>query len=213
MRRADWQITVVCLSFGERGESAKLWREPGMTLEKVKSVRKEEAVKAAEILGARTIFMDAGDYPMRLSENALNELVQIYRDLQPEFVLTHSLQDPYNFDHPLASHFAQEARIVAQAHGHEPGRKILGAPPVFPIRAAPAGTMRMEAASDSGHHAGVGKEILGVPSDGGAGTSLGILRASCAAAWRAGRAELESQDEVWMKRISAYFRKLREVLE
>jgi 4-oxalomesaconate hydratase len=40
-----WQVTVVCLSFGERGESAKLWREPGMTLEKVKSVRKEEAEK------------------------------------------------------------------------------------------------------------------------------------------------------------------------
>ena len=43
--------------------------------------------------------------------------------MQPEFVLTHSLQDPYNFDHPLAAHFAQEARIVAQAHGHEPGRR------------------------------------------------------------------------------------------
>jgi 4-oxalomesaconate hydratase len=57
--------------------------------------------------------------------------VNIYRELQPEFVLTHSLHDPYNFDHPLASHFAQEARIVAQAHGHDPGRKILGAPPVF----------------------------------------------------------------------------------
>ena len=126
-----WQVTVVCLSFGERGESAKLWREPGMTLEKVKSARKEEAEKAAEVLGARTIFMDAGDYPMRLSENALNELVRVYRELHPEFVLTHSLQDPYNFDHPLASHFAQEARIVAQAHGHEPGQKILGAPPVF----------------------------------------------------------------------------------
>jgi 4-oxalomesaconate hydratase len=126
-----WQITVVCLSFGERGESAKLWREPGMTLEKVKSARKDEAIRAAEILGAQTIFMDAGDYPMRLTDAALNELVQIYRDVRPELVLTHSLQDPYNFDHPLAAHFAQEARIVAQAHGHDPGREVLGAPPVF----------------------------------------------------------------------------------
>jgi 4-oxalomesaconate hydratase len=102
-----------------------------MTLEKVKSARKEEAVRAAEILGAQAKFLDAGDYPMRLGESALNELVGIYRELQPEFVLTHSLQDPYNFDHPLAGHVAQEARIVAQAHGHEPGGKILGAPPVF----------------------------------------------------------------------------------
>ena len=32
-------VTVVCLSYGERGESAKLWRQPGMTLERVKSAR------------------------------------------------------------------------------------------------------------------------------------------------------------------------------
>ena len=51
-----WEVTVVCLSFGERGESAKLWREPGMTMEKVKSNRKEEATRAAEILGARRSF-------------------------------------------------------------------------------------------------------------------------------------------------------------
>jgi 4-oxalomesaconate hydratase len=46
-------------------------------------------------------------------------------------VLSHSLEDPYNFDHPLASHVAQEARIIAQAHGHNPGETVLGAPPVF----------------------------------------------------------------------------------
>jgi short-subunit dehydrogenase len=27
-----YDVTVVCLSFGERGESAKLWKQPGMTL-------------------------------------------------------------------------------------------------------------------------------------------------------------------------------------
>ncbi|HYA63479.1 MAG TPA: PIG-L family deacetylase, partial [Candidatus Sulfotelmatobacter sp.] len=51
-----WNVTVVCLSFGERGESAKLWREPGITMEKVKTNRKEEATRAAEILGAKVIF-------------------------------------------------------------------------------------------------------------------------------------------------------------
>jgi len=126
-----WKVTIVCLSFGERGESAKLWREAGMTLEKVKSARKQEAEQAAEILGAKAVFFDLGDYPLRAGEDALFSLAKIYRETQPEFILTHSLKDPYNFDHPLASRFAQEARIVAQAHGHEPGAKILGAPPVF----------------------------------------------------------------------------------
>jgi len=126
-----WEVSVVCLSFGERGESAKLWREPGMTIEKVKANRKEEATRAAEILGAKVIFFDLGDYPMRIPDGILCELAALYRKIRPEFVLTHSLKDPYNFDHPLVSHAAQEARIVAQAHGHEPGTAVIGAPPVF----------------------------------------------------------------------------------
>ena len=34
-----YHMRVVCLSYGERGESAKLWKEPGMTLERVKAAR------------------------------------------------------------------------------------------------------------------------------------------------------------------------------
>jgi len=126
-----WKVKIVCLSFGEKGESAKLWRESGMTLERVKSLRREEALKAAAVLGGEMEFFDCGDYPMNFTPAHLEWLVDIYRSLQPEFVLTHSLEDPYNFDHPLAAHVAQEARIVAQAHGHKPGGNIIGAPPVF----------------------------------------------------------------------------------
>lgn len=126
-----WEVTVVCLSYGERGESAKLWREPGMTVEKVKANRKEEAIRAAEILGAKTLFFDIGDYPMRVPDTVLYDLAALFRKTRPEFILTHSHEDPYNFDHPLVSHVTQEARIVAQAHGHEPHTPVLGAPPVF----------------------------------------------------------------------------------
>ena len=41
-----FKVTVVCLSYGERGESAKLWRVPGMTLDRVKASREVEAKKA-----------------------------------------------------------------------------------------------------------------------------------------------------------------------
>jgi 4-oxalomesaconate hydratase len=126
-----WEVTVVCLSYGERGESAKLWREPGMTMEKVKDNRKAEAIRAAEILGAQTLFFDVGDYPMRAADAVLYELADVFRKIRPEFILTHSHKDPYNFDHPLVSHLTQEARIVAQAHGHEPQTPVIGAPPVF----------------------------------------------------------------------------------
>ncbi len=126
-----WRMVVVCLSFGERGESAKLWRQPGMTLERVKADRKDEAQRAAEILGAEVLFYDVGDYPMRVSDEALFKLANLYREVRPEFILTHSLKDPYNFDHPMATHIAQEARVIAQAHGHEPSVPVIGAPDVF----------------------------------------------------------------------------------
>jgi 4-oxalomesaconate hydratase len=126
-----WKVRIVCLSFGERGESAKLWKEGGMTIERVRTLRREEALEAASVLGGEIEFLDCGDYPMNFTAAHLDQLVDIYRSLRPEFVLTHSLDDPYNFDHPLAARVAQEARIVAQAHGHKPGGNVLGAPPVF----------------------------------------------------------------------------------
>lgn len=126
-----YKVHIVCLSFGERGESAKLWRKGNMTEEQVKSVRQTEAMAAAELLGATIEFFDMGDYPMRSDTNTLFRLADIMRKLQPEFVLSHSLKDPYNYDHPLATHLTQEARIIAQAEGYKPGEKVVAAPPVY----------------------------------------------------------------------------------
>jgi 4-oxalomesaconate hydratase len=125
-------VTVVCLSYGERGESAKLWRQQGMTLKRVKSGRQKEAETAAAALGVADIqFWDLGDYPIDLPKEALFRLVEVFRAIRPSFMLTHSREDPYNRDHPLVSQFAQEARIVAQAHGHTPEVPVIGAPPVM----------------------------------------------------------------------------------
>jgi len=125
-------MTVLCLSFGERGESAKLWRQSGMTLDRVKTERRKEAEQAANALGVADLqFWDLGDYPIKLDDDALYRLVDLNRTIHPAFVLTHSRRDIYNRDHELVTEFAQHARIVAQAHGHKPGEKALGAPPVF----------------------------------------------------------------------------------
>jgi 4-oxalomesaconate hydratase len=126
-------VTVVCLSYGERGESAKLWRQDGMTLDRVKTARHAEAENAAEKLGVHNLVcFDLGDYPLRLNDKHFDRMVDIYRELNPAFVLTHALEDPYNFDHPNAAHFAQETRVVAQAMGHKPGAKYkYSAPPVY----------------------------------------------------------------------------------
>ena len=121
-----------CLSFGERGESAKLWKEPGMTLEKVKVARRKEAEAAAKALNVHDIqFFDLGDYPLELDREAKYKLVDVIRTVQPQFMLSHSQYDPYNTDHAYATKIALECRMVAQAWGHNPGEKVLGAPQLY----------------------------------------------------------------------------------
>lgn len=125
-------VHIVCLSYGERGESAKLWRKGAeMTEAKVKESRQQEAEAAAKILGATVEFFDLGDYPLKIDNDALLRLARVYRRILPEFVLSHSRLDPYNYDHPRALALAEEARIIAQAEGFDPGQKIVGAPPVY----------------------------------------------------------------------------------
>ncbi|MFT4020580.1 MAG: PIG-L deacetylase family protein [Acinetobacter sp.] len=126
-----YHMHVVCLSYGERGESAKLWRQAGMTEQKVKQVREQEARAAAEALGASIEFLDLGDYPLPHHTDIIFQLAAIFRKFQPSFVLSHSLHDPYNYDHPRATHLAQEARIIAQAEGHQPNENIIDAPPFY----------------------------------------------------------------------------------
>ncbi|WP_435926960.1 4-oxalmesaconate hydratase [Dryocola sp. BD613] len=126
-----YDVHVVCLSYGERGESAKLWRKGNMTETLVKQHRQKEAEAAAEILGASIEFFDLGDYPLRADKETLFRLADVFRKVQPHFVLTHSVTDPYNYDHPLAANLTQEARIIAQAEGYRPGETIIGAPPVY----------------------------------------------------------------------------------
>ena len=130
--KRGYRMKIVCLSFGERGESQFAWKKGDQTLEQVKAARRAEAEKAAEVLGAEIECFDAGDYPLRVTPEMLDRLVDIFREENPAFVLTHSLEDPYNVDHPEATRFAQEARIIAQAMGHKPsGDYSYSAPPVF----------------------------------------------------------------------------------
>ncbi|SFF59770.1 PIG-L deacetylase family protein [Streptomyces mirabilis] len=124
------EVTIACLTYGERGESAKAWRE-GRSLEEIKEIRRAEAEAAASTLGARVRFLDAGDYPLLVTQELTDELVRIYRDTQPDVVLTHPLDDPYNGDHPAAARMALDARVLAQAIGYPSEGEIIGAPPVF----------------------------------------------------------------------------------
>jgi 4-oxalomesaconate hydratase len=124
-------VHVLCLSFGERGESPGAWRQAGMTLDRAKEIRKAEAREAGDVLGAAMHFLDKGDYPLPGGEAIVLELAELMRELQPDVILTHSRADPYNPDHPRAADLTLRARAAAQALGRESPHPPLGAPPVF----------------------------------------------------------------------------------
>ena len=124
-------VHVICLSFGERGESQGLWRREGMTLDEAKRIRREEAAQAAEALGADIDFLDLGDYPLRVDDAAFNRIVDLLRLYRPDTIMTHVANDPYNRDHNLAHETLLEARMVAQAMGHLTENPPLGAPQVL----------------------------------------------------------------------------------
>lgn len=130
-QKLGYEVTVACLSYGERGESAKLWKE-GKTLDEVKSIRRNEAENAAKALNVHDIqFFDLGDYPLVVDHDNKMKLVDLVRAVQPKFMLSHSKYDPYNTDHMYTSSLSLEVRMIAQAWGHNPGEKVLGAPQLY----------------------------------------------------------------------------------
>ena len=130
-QKRGFDVTVVCLSYGERGESARLWKQ-GCDLDQVKSIRRQEAEAAADALGVQDIrFFDLGDYPLEMDREAKFKLADVMREVSPAFMLSHSLYDPYNTDHAYTTRVVMECRMIAQAWGHNPGESVLGAPQLY----------------------------------------------------------------------------------
>ncbi len=110
--------TVLALSYGERGESGNLWRDnPSQTVENVKRIRHEMAEEAATHVGAEFRCLDLGDYPLVITDEAMNELVRIILQEKPDVILTHTAVDPFNPDHPVAYTAVKQARLLASGAG------------------------------------------------------------------------------------------------
>lgn len=108
---------VVALSYGERGESGELWKQPGQTEARVKEIRHREALEAAEALGASFECLDLGDYPLEVGRGALDALTAIIAQTAPDVILTHTNRDPFNPDHPVAYTSTELARQLASGAG------------------------------------------------------------------------------------------------
>jgi 4-oxalomesaconate hydratase len=108
---------VLALSYGERGESGELWKEPGQTVERVKEIRHGEAERAAAALGADFDCLDLGDYPLEVGGDALVSIADRIRQFAPDVLLTHTDRDPFNPDHAAAFFAVERARALAAGAG------------------------------------------------------------------------------------------------
>jgi 4-oxalomesaconate hydratase len=115
--QAGGEALVIALSYGERGESGELWKEPGQTIERVKEIRHGEAVRAAHALGAQFRCLDLGDYPLEIDGDALRAVSDQIRSFAPDVLITHTDTDPFNPDHPVAFQAVQRARGLAAGAG------------------------------------------------------------------------------------------------
>ncbi len=123
--------SVIALSYGERGESGELWKEPDQTVENVKRVRHGEAERAAASLGAEFSCLDLGDYPLEIDGHALRLISDRIREFAPEVLITHTDTDPFNPDHPVASAAVGRARALAAGAGIQSAFKTIKPPELF----------------------------------------------------------------------------------
>jgi 4-oxalomesaconate hydratase len=124
------RVQIIVLSYGERGESADLWKRGG-TLESIKVHRREESQRAADILGAPVIFLDWDDYPLIIGPDRILELVKYLRQFQPINILTHGPHDPFNPDHETTAEAVHRASVLSIAHGVLPELPVCKQPRLF----------------------------------------------------------------------------------
>jgi 4-oxalomesaconate hydratase len=108
---------VLALSYGERGESGELWKEPGQTVDRVKEIRHGEAERAAAAVGAEFACLDLGDYPLEVDREAVVSIADRIREFAPDVLLTHTDRDPFNPDHATAFFAVERARALAAGAG------------------------------------------------------------------------------------------------
>lgn len=120
MRGAE--VHVTCLSFGVRGESNDLWKQPGQTAEKVKKIRLAESLAAGKALGLtedKLEYWDIEDYPFNLTREHLDSLVVKIRNVAPDIIITHDKSDIMNMDHDNTYRFVRQACLTATSAGAE----------------------------------------------------------------------------------------------
>ena len=175
---------VLALSYGERGESGELWKEPGQTVERVKEIRHGEAERAAAALGAEFECLDLGDYPLEIGRDALISIADHIRELAPDVIVTHTDRDPFNPDHAVAFHAVERARALAAGAGVPSAFDTVLPPELFLFEPHQPELCNFVPTMFVDITTGVRAEAGGDGRDAGAGVPAYVLRAARRAAWQ-----------------------------
>ncbi|MBU5625354.1 PIG-L family deacetylase [Oscillibacter sp. MSJ-2] len=121
---AGLPVKVIILSYGLRGESTSLWKDPTRTWEDAKQRRHAEAEAIVNALGVKEAeYWDLVDYPLSASQELTERLAGSVRAFAPTILLTHDRnRDVMNQDHGLAAELVWQASILAGAAGFRDGQ-------------------------------------------------------------------------------------------
>lgn len=124
-----YTVHIIDLTYGETGESAQYWNFTGNpNVEDCKKIRRNEAEKAAAVMGATIEFMDYDDYPLIITRGRIKELSFKIQKLRSEIILTHWDKDTFDEDHATTARAVISAVTCATVPGNQPGIK----PHIFP---------------------------------------------------------------------------------
>lgn len=97
-----YKVVFAVLSNGEEGTH-------NSTKMNIKSIRKNEALKAAKVLGINNLhFLNFPDGITYVSKEMKSQLITLIRDIKPDIVYTHSTQDHFP-DHQIYSKLSIES--------------------------------------------------------------------------------------------------------
>src|SRR5262245_18302098 len=116
--RRGSRVISVSLTYGERTESARLWRErPGITLDEVKAVRRQEAERCAELLGSELQVLDWTDGPIVFDRERHLALAKLIQETRPQILITHWPDEITNPDHMNTAAAVKLSAAYAAAPG------------------------------------------------------------------------------------------------
>jgi len=101
LKKAGWSVHIATLTPGDKGTAE-------FTREKISSIRKAEAAKAAALLEATYHCLECEDAYIFYDRETINKTTSLVRKIRPDIVFTAS-PDDYMIDHEMTSMIVQTA--------------------------------------------------------------------------------------------------------